>query len=142
MMRPWPATQAGARSRNGAALSLRSSRRISLYGKRGIIDTDVDVFATGTAPPAPYSVELLDIDMDQLAWPLAQIAHHRRLGFERRQATEHQAAQNFAYRRNGHAELPGDCRASQALPPSTRDLGDPLGRGAVFAVLGCRASVS
>jgi hypothetical protein len=45
--------------------------------------------------------------MDQLAWPLARVAHHRRLGFECRQVTEHQAAQNLPYRRNG---MPS-CRA-------------------------------
>jgi len=76
----------------------------------------VDVFSTGTAPPVAMASigRASDIDMDQLAWPLARVAHHR-LGFERRQVTEHQAEQNLPYCRNGDAELPGDCRDTQAL---------------------------
>src|SRR6516225_5162622 len=48
---PRPANQASARSRNGTALSLRSSdSTLAVRHPRGVIDIDVDVFPAGTAP--------------------------------------------------------------------------------------------
>jgi hypothetical protein len=140
---PRPANQASARSRNGTALSLRSSdSTLAVRQPRGVIDTDVDVFPAGTAPVVaaiagdPVSdrldpAELLDVDRDQLTRPLALVAHCRRLGFERAEPAEPEATQNFARGRHRHGELTRDGRAAQALMPQPLDLGDPLGRGAV-----------
>ena len=151
---PWPANQASARSRkrHRAFLAL-VAQHLAIGRPRGIINTDVDVFPAGTAPPVAGiagdavpnrldTAELLDIDMDQRARPLALVTHHRRLGFERRQLAKRQAAQNLAHRRNRHAELPGDGRAAQTLLPQTLDLGNPLGRGAVAAALWRRTAIS
>jgi len=67
----------------------------------------------------------------------------RPLAGERRHLAKRQASQNLAHRRNRHAELPGDARAAQTLPPQTLDLGNnPLGRGAVAAALWRRAAIS
>jgi hypothetical protein len=104
-------------------------RRKDAARRRSPVDTDVDIFPTGTAPPVAGiagdavsdgldTAELLDIDMDQLAWPLAWVAHHRRPGFEHRELTEHQAAQNLAHDRNGHAELP--VHSGAAADPRSR----------------------
>src|SRR5271155_889649 len=78
---------------------------------RGIINADVEVFPASAAPPVAGiagdavpnrldTAELLDIDMDQLAWPLALVAHRRRFVFERRQPAQPEAAQDLADRRN------------------------------------------
>src|SRR5208282_3209679 len=120
---------------------------------RGIINADVEVFPASAAPPVAGiagdavpnrldTAELLDIDMDQLAWPLALVAHRRRFGFERRQPAQPEAAQDLADRRNRHAELPRDRRTAQPLSPQPLDLDNPLGRGAVSAAPWRRAAIS
>ena len=88
------------------------------------------------------AAEFLDIDMDQFAWPLALVAHHRRLGFERRQLADPETPQHLAHRRHRHGELFGDRRAAQALPPQTPDRGNPRSRSAIPAALWRRAAVS
>ena len=79
--------------------------------------------------------ELLGVDVDQLARPLALIAHDRRPRLERRQLAEPETAQDAADRRDRHGQLARDRRAAQALPPPALDLGHARGRHLVATVL-------
>ncbi len=82
------------------------------------------VMAIDRAPRSPGDAmadpldapELLAIDMDQLAGPLALIAHHHRLRFERGELAQAQAAQNGADRGDRHVQLPRYSRAAHPLP--------------------------
>jgi hypothetical protein len=95
-----------------------------------------DAVADRRNPP-----ELLAVEMDHLAGPRAFVAHHRRLGVERGQLAQPEPAQHRSHGRDRHAELAGDCRPAQALPPQSGDRGDPLGIQAVPAAYRRRAAV-
>jgi hypothetical protein len=129
------------------------AQHLAVGQARGIINADVEVFPAGAAPAVAGiagdavanrldAAELLDIDMDQLAGPLALVAHRRWFRFERRQPAQPDPAQELAHRRDRHAELPRDRRAAQPLSPQPLDLDNPLGRGAVPAALWRRTVIS
>src|SRR5215472_1040856 len=77
-------------------------------------------------PTAAMRPSFLGVDMDQLAAPLPLVAHHCRLGLERGELAQTQAAQNDADRRDRHGQLSCDCRAAHPLLPQARDSTDPL----------------
>ena len=70
--------------------------------------------------------ELLDVDVDQLARPLALVADDLGLGLERRQPAEPVPAQDQAHGGDRSAQPPRDRRPGQALAAQRQDLG--LGR--------------
>ena len=142
------ANQPTARSRNGTALGPALVRQDLAVGQaRGIIDADMHGLPAG-APLGVATIagdpmaepldpaELLGVDVDQLARPLALVAHDRRPGLERGQLAEPEAAQKAADRRDRHRQLARDRRAAQALPPQARDLGHARGRHLVATGLG------
>jgi hypothetical protein len=119
---------------------------------RGIVDADVHGLPAGATPAVPPvagdpmadrhdPAELLGVDVDQLARPVALIAHDRRLGLERAQLAQPQTAQNAADRRDRHGKLTRDRRTAQTLPPPVLDLGHARGRHLVGTVLRRRAPV-
>ena len=64
--------------------------------------------SAGDAVPDPGDTpELFAVEMDQLAGPLALVAHNHRLWFERRQLAQAEPAQDRAHRRDRQAELAG-----------------------------------
>jgi hypothetical protein len=79
--------------------------------------------------------------MDQLAGPLPLVAHHCRLGLERGELAQTQAAQNDADRRDRHGQLSCDRRAAHPLLPQARDFADPVSTNAMPALMRGRAAV-
>jgi hypothetical protein len=65
--------------------------------------------------------ELLDVDMDDLAWSGALIAADRLGRLERRQPVEAEALKNAADGRRRIPDLGGDLLASTALPAQSLD---------------------
>src|SRR6266436_2664561 len=91
--------------------------------------------STGDAMPDPLDApELLAVDMDQLAGPLALIAHHHGFGFEGGELAQAQAAQNGTDRGDRHVQLSRHCRAAHPLPPQALDFADPFSADAMLAV--------
>jgi hypothetical protein len=150
---PWRANQASARSRKATAVLLAFARQDLGVGEpRGVVDGDVQVLPADAldaiAPVAGDAVaragdaaELLGVDVDELARPLAFIADGRRRGLEGREAAEPEAAQHGADRGAGKPERAGDGRAGQALAPQPLDRGDAPDRQAMAASGGRRAPV-
>src|SRR5207244_4463055 len=66
---------------------------------------------------------LFDVDVDQLARPLALVADDLGLGVEGAKLAEAAAAQDPAHGRDRAAEPAGDGRPGQALAPEPVDLG-------------------
>ena len=62
------------------------------------------------------ATELLDVDMDQFAGPLAFMTANRGLGLERAQSVESQAFENATDRGRGKPQLGGNLFAGAALP--------------------------
>ena len=67
--------------------------------------------------------ELLDVEVDQLAGPLALVADDLGLGVEGAEPAEAAAAQDQAHGRDRAAEPAGDGGAGQALAAERQDLG-------------------
>ncbi len=80
------------------------------------------------------AAELLGIEVQQFARPLALVAHDRRLRVQISEPAEPQPAQDTAHRRTRQAELFGDAAPALALSPQ------PLDRLVAFA--GRRIAVS
>jgi hypothetical protein len=70
--------------------------------------------------------ELLDIDVQQLARPLALVAIGRLGGLEPGELAEPDPGQDALHRGERHPERRGDLGASQAHPPQGRDRLDPI----------------
>src|SRR5262249_25494067 len=85
--------------------------------------------------------ELLAVDMDQLAGPLALVTHNHWLWFERRQLAQTEPPQDRTHRRDRHAKLAGDRRPTHPLPPQRRELTDPLRAHAMLATTRRRTAV-
>jgi hypothetical protein len=66
--------------------------------------------------------ELLGVEVDQLARPLALIAHDRCGRIEAFEATETEATQDAADARERQAEAAGDLQLAQSLPAQALDL--------------------
>src|SRR5260370_4340496 len=99
--------------------------------------------SAGDAMPDPRDTpKLLGVEMDQLAGPLALIAHRHRLRVERGQLAQAEPAQDRADRRNRHGQLPRNRWAAHPLPTQALNLVDPFGADAVLAALRCRAAIS
>lgn len=77
------------------------------------------------------AAEPLGVDVEQLARPLALVAHDGRPRLERRQAPQPQPAQHIADRREGEAQPVGDPRPREAPPAQRPDA--PLERGPELA---------
>ena len=106
-------------------LRSRPPRRVSAGLARVARDAG-DAFA-GAALDAP---EFLDVDVDQLARPLALIAHCR-LEAEPAELAHPDPGQDPRHRRERHVEGLGDLRAREAQPSQRRDRFDPLRGGAM-----------
>jgi hypothetical protein len=137
--------------RHRAALAL-VGEDLAVGQARGIVDADVHGLPAGAppsvAPIAGHAVtnrfdapELLGVDVDQLARPLALVAHDRWPRLERRQPAEPEPAQDAADRRDRNGELARDRRAAQALASPAFDLGHAHVCHLVPRVLGRRAPV-
>jgi len=97
--------------------------------------------AGDAVPDCGDAPELFAVDMDQLAGPLPLVAHHCRLGLERGELAQTQAAQNDADRGDRHGQLAGDRRATHPPLPQALDLADPLSTNAMLALMRGRAAV-
>jgi hypothetical protein len=98
--------------------------------------------SAGEAVPDPSDApELLGVEVDQLAGPLALVTHHHRLCIEHSELAQAPAAQDGAHRRDRHLQLPRDRRAAQPLVPQTLDLADRFVTDAVPAASCRRAAV-
>ena len=87
------------------------------------------------------TAELLAVEMQQFARPLALVAHHRRHRIECFQASQPEAAQHRAHGRARQAELAGNLLAGQALPAQPLDLAIALAEHAVAVSGGRRAPI-
>src|SRR5262245_59735641 len=65
--------------------------------------------------------ELLDVDMEQIAWPATFVAARRLLRLEELQAVKSRPLQHPGDRRTGHLEAAGDLRTGLATTPQAHD---------------------
>lgn len=89
------------------------------------------MMAGDAMPNAVDLAQRLDIQMDQLAGPLARVAHHRRFGIETGAPAEAEPAQ---HRPDGRARQPepfGDQSSGQVLPAQPFDRPVPFAAGAI-----------
>ncbi len=111
-------------------------------GEAGVVvDGDVETFEagawvaegaiTGGADAwASEAAELLDVEVEEVAWGLAFVAQRRRFGrFERREAIEVMTAQDAGKSGLGDGENHPDLSVRAALAAQSEDLGFELGAG-------------
>ena len=92
-------------------------------------------------PKTNGKAELLGVEVQQFARPLALVAHHRRRRVERSETAEPQPAQHRAHGRARQAELAGDPIAAQALPAQPLDLAVSFAGSASAVSAGRRALI-
>lgn len=111
-------------------------------GEAGVVvDGDVETFEagawvaegaiTGGADAwASEATELLDVEVEEVAWGLAFVAQDGRFGrFERREAIEVMTAQDAGKSSLGDGENHPDLSVGAALAAQNEDLGFELGAG-------------
>ena len=75
----------------------------------------------------PGAAQLLDVEVDHLAWLLPLVADDGRLGIEHGKAAKAQPPQDRADGRARHAKPGGNLRPGEALAAELPDLGQPFG---------------
>ncbi len=133
---------AGAGEEAGAGFTGLGRQQLGVGQPRAVVDGDVEVLpakpalASGSVAgdavaEAVDAAELLGVDVDQLAWLGALVAHDLGTLIELLEAAEAAAAQDSSDGRDRQTETPSDARATQALAPQSLDLGGDRKRGAV-----------